>query len=166
MTDSPLADVRVALGTAQYTVADATFEGRPVVVGSTSEFRWAWVATRLHTFVVAVDFTDEAVDEPLLNRYLAVACGYAISHKGGLPRGLQTGVAVVGVAIAQAESAALSHWSSRAHGRHFAAITYPTSVVTSTGRVTRPTRLIGGAVYARHLARVVDDVVAPAFTRR
>lgn len=150
--------------TSNFAVAGATFEGRSVLVGSTSQFRWTWVATRLHTFVFVVDFANETVDETLLDRYLNVACGYALSHKGGLPRGLQTGVAAVTVALAASESESLSHWSSRVHGRRFAAITFPASVVTSTGRVTRPVRLLGGAVYARHLTGVVDNVVAPALT--
>jgi hypothetical protein len=164
MTDSNLDHVRAALAASDFAMAEATFERRPVLVGATSEFRWSWVATRLHTFVFVVDFAEETVDEAMLDRYLNVACGYALHHKGGLPRGLQTGVAAVTVALAANESESLTHWSSRVHGRRFAAITFPASVVTSTGRVTRPSRLLGGAVYARHLMGVVDHVVAPALT--
>lgn len=150
-----------ALTAHEFTLAAATFDGRPVTVGTRSEFRWSWMATRLHTFVLATAF-DADVDEETLDRFLASACQYAVRHKGGLPRGLQTGSAAVAVAVVEAESATVVNWASRMHGRRFAAIPYPVAAITASGRVISPRRFAIGALYARHLAHVADEVVGPA----
>ena len=41
--------------------------GRPAVIGYEKKFRWQWFATQLKTFVVAIDFGDEPVDEAALS---------------------------------------------------------------------------------------------------
>lgn len=159
--DPSLDRLRLALPEHGFSVSEGTFDGAPVLVGTRSDFRWIWFATRLHTFVLATTFSS-SVDEETLNQFLSSACQYAVRHKGGLPRGLQTGCAALAIAVVGEETPAVAHWAGRMHGRRFAAIPYPVALITTSGRVLTPRRFVLGAIYARHLQRVATEVVAPA----
>jgi hypothetical protein len=143
-----------------FDTTDATLDGERIVVGRASEFRLRWMASRLHTFVLAAAF-DAPVPRGTLDRYLTSAVHYAISHKGGLPRGLQTGSATIAVALVADDSA--DEWASRARQPRFAALSFPVAVNTATGSVAYPRRMTVGAIYRAHLTRVVTTVVAPCF---
>ena len=145
-----------------YEISGARFEGRDVLVARRSQFKVQWILTRLHTFIFVVDFTDEPIDAALLDRYVDVACAYAIKSKGGLPRGLQSGTAAVVVALHANPSAEAQQWASRHRGRRFAATTFPVMISTITGKVTHPGPAILGAIYNHHLRSVADDLVGAA----
>ncbi len=150
------------LRTDGYEISDARFEGREVLVARRSQFKVQWMLTRLHTFIFVVDFTDEVIDTEMLDRYVDVACGYAIKSKGGLPRGLQSGTAAVVVALSVSPSAEAQQWASRHRGRRFAATTFPVMISTTTGKVTHPGPAVLGAIYNHHLRSVADDLVGAA----
>jgi hypothetical protein len=159
-----VAAVGRALGHHGYEVASDTLDGLPVVVGRRSDFRLRWMAVRLHTFVVVARFrTDHvAAGAPVLDRFLDASCAYATSHKGGLPRGLQTGTAAVAVAVVDGGDDGARSWADHPHGRRFAAMAYPVAVEAATGRVTHPGRMVVGAVFNGHLRRIAEEIVAPA----
>jgi hypothetical protein len=130
------------------------------LVARTSQFRWRWFATRLHTFVVAAPFPTDTATPDRLDRFLEAATAYAKDNKGGLPRGLQTGVAVIVVAVAGSAEPPAYQWAAAPHGRKFAALPFPVLVDTSTEQVVRPRRMLLGGVYLSHLKSVVDRHVA------
>src|ERR1035441_7333409 len=84
-----LAAVADHLAHAGYQIQNTTIGGRGGLVSCGLDFRWRWLATRLHTFVVV--FTVSELDESLAEELSAAAQQHAIKHKGGLPRGQQTG---------------------------------------------------------------------------
>ena len=133
-----------------------TFLGRPSLVARTSRFRWRWVATRLHTFVIASDFVDVTPNRVDLDAFLDAGVQYALEHKGGLPRGLQTGTATITVALTRQLHAATMEWAQTVHGRRFAAFPFPVLVDLSTRKVTRPERMIVGGIYSSYLQTMVD----------
>jgi hypothetical protein len=153
-----------ALARHGYDVAADTVDGLPVVVGRRSDFRLRWMAVRLHTFVVVARFRTDLVPpaSPVLERFLDASCAYAAAHKGGLPRGLQTGTAAVAVAVVDDGDDGARAWADHPHGRRFAAMAYPVAVEASTGRVTHPPRMMVGAVFNGHLRRIAEAIVAPA----
>lgn len=62
-------------------VGQDTLDGRDVLVGRHSEFRWRWFATRLHTFVLVLDATG--LDMAGADHLAGAAQRYAIDHNGG-----------------------------------------------------------------------------------
>lgn len=137
---------------------------RAALVARRSDFRWRWVATRLHVFVVAIQVTEAHVD--LADDLIDAAQRHAIAHKGGLPRGLQTGTATMTVLLTEAPSPALrAHFAQRPEHR-FAAMNFPVLLETDRATLTYFTgSQLLGRMYAGHLRRLADDVLAPAADR-
>lgn len=129
-------------------------------VARTSEFRWRWMATRLHTFVFGIPLRG-GEDVPWLDAQLAAAAKYASANKGGLPAGFQTGSAVVLVGLGSGLSPDVRVWAARVHGRQFATMTHPVLGDVSTGELLEPTRPTMGVVYYSHLHEVVSRFVRP-----
>lgn len=135
--------------------------GRQAVIGRTSAFRMKWLATRLHTFVLAAVFEGATARPDKLDRFMEESSEYARTMKGGLPRGLQTGTVAVTVAVAESAKEA-GDWAVNPHGRKFAALTFPVLVDVAGRSVACPKRMVIGAVYVPYLRQVVADHVAPA----
>jgi hypothetical protein len=87
---------------------DREIAGEAAVVGRRSEFRMEWVGTRLHTFVIA--FSRPVTDVERAQELAAAAQQFAIKHKGGLPRGLQTGTATIAVFTSEQPGTSLKDW--------------------------------------------------------
>jgi hypothetical protein len=132
--------------------------GRSALVARTSAFRWRWMATKLHTFLVA-SVVPPGTD---LDVFLRAATDHAIANKGGLPRGLQTGSAIVAVAITSGATESDLAWGSTPHGRQFAAISFPVLVDAANGTVVHPQRMVIGAIYTGYLKGIVAEHVTPA----
>ena len=80
MGDESLERFRRVLRSHGYEVTSSEFRSRPVVVGRSSQFRWKWMASRLHTFVIVADFSEQSLDRSEYDRFLSVACGYAVAN--------------------------------------------------------------------------------------
>jgi hypothetical protein len=93
------------------------------LVARRSEFRWEWVGTRMHTFVVVFSVGELAPDQA--QAFPAEAQDYAIKHKGGLPRGLQTGTATIAVVIADRADEASVQWFKQEPKHRYAALLLP-----------------------------------------
>ena len=132
--------------------------GGATLVARTAEFRWRWFATRLHTFVVASVFPDSATRHDL-DTFLDKAVSYAIQQKGGLPRGLHTGVAVIAVAVTADGAQAAHEWASEPHGSRFAAFSCPVLVKASSGQIIYGTRKVLGRVYNSYVQQLIHDIV-------
>ena len=96
--EEALARIEHAAGRPGCSRSGSRWSGRPAFAGRTSELRWRWIATRLHTFPVAAPFPPETGPAEL-DGFIAEATRYAKDSKGGLPRWLQTGVAALAVAV-------------------------------------------------------------------
>jgi hypothetical protein len=138
------------------TVAD-----RDALVARRSDFRWAWMATRMHTFVVAFEVSD--LDRKTAANLSKAAQRYAIAHKGGLPRGLQTGSAAVAVFLIEVASPDVRSWFTERPKHRFGAMQFPVLLETAAGAITYCTdRMTTGGVYAGYLRDVAEHVVRPA----
>ncbi|HEX4518611.1 MAG TPA: hypothetical protein VH063_03415 [Gaiellaceae bacterium] len=165
MTNETMTALGAALAEAGYTVTNATLDGTPALVGRSSSFRWRWMATRLHTFVVVAAFDPVPEDAAPLDRFLELAVKHAAANKGGMPAGFQTGTAAIAVALVDGASTAAREWALRPHGRKFGHIAYPVLADMETGEVVHPPRMIVGGIYNAHLKGIAERVVKPALSQ-
>lgn len=152
--------IEASLSTGGFTVDHGSVAGREAVIARKSEFRLRWMGTRLHTFVVVADFTADATPD-VLDRFLSDSVQYAITAKGGMPRGLQTGTCAVTVAVTGSAGEA-GDWAVKPHGRRFAAMSFPVLVDVATKQVSHPPRMAIGAVYVPYLKELVREHVVPS----
>jgi hypothetical protein len=110
--DAALRRIESSFDSAGFNKIEAAIGGRSVIVARTSHFFW-WGFARLHTFVFLTLFDgDTSAGE--LDQFLREGVEYAKSNKGGLPRGLQTGVAAITVAVTTQLPSAAADWAIRA----------------------------------------------------
>lgn len=136
--------------------------GNDVLVARTSQFRWRWFATKLHTFLVAMTFPPGTASPDQLDGFLQAAAEYAKANKGGLPGGLQTGTAVLVTAVTEGADATAREWANAPHGRKFAVLPFPVLVDAAADQLVRPQRMILGGVYSGYLKGLVDQHVGGA----
>ncbi|MFE3328930.1 levansucrase [Streptomyces sp. NPDC059176] len=126
------------------------WEGGPVLVGRRADFRIRWAATRLHLFTVAA--TVPVVTVPVIETFTRQVLDHARANKGGLPVGLQTGVAAFPVLVGEWVDPAAMRWAEEQQRNRFACFARPVVVDVSQGRVGyyRGVPLVGRA-YASHM---------------
>lgn len=157
--DDYLPAVRAALGARGFEVSRAEVAGRSADVGRRADFRWSWLAVRLHTAVIVSSFGAAEARRELLDRHLASANAWAVAHRGGGRQGLQSGTAAITVVVLPDGPGEAMEWASHPHGHRFAAMAYPVAVDLRAGTVTQPQRLRIGRLFQGFLRGVVQDVV-------
>jgi hypothetical protein len=150
--------VEAALGAGGLKPVREPIAGRESVIGSTSAFKWRWMATKLNSFIYVAVFQPGSAASGVLDEYLNAACQDAINKKG-LMRGAQTGVAAVVVAAIDQATPQEEAWAAKPHGRRFAAIPFPVLADPTAGKVVRPERMILGGIYAGYLKDLVRQYV-------
>jgi hypothetical protein len=118
-----VASLTAGLANGGFKTARAAVGDQQALVARRSEFRWEWVGSRMHTFVVALSAAELEA-----NRAQALsteAQDYAIKHKGGLPRGLQTGTATIAVIISDEADEESVAWFKQEPTHRYAALLFP-----------------------------------------
>jgi len=110
------------------------------------------VATRLHLFTIAAAVPEVTV--PALQGFTRAAQQYAKEHKGGLPAGLQTGIALFPCLVSERVDPAALTWAETTSINDFALMTRPVAVDVARGAVGafRRTPFVG-SIYAPYLRR-------------
>ncbi|MEU8589814.1 levansucrase [Streptomyces sp. NPDC048664] len=124
--------------------------GTTVLVGRRSDFRMKWMATTLHLFTVAA--AVPAVTVGTIADFTDTVMRYAKDNKGGLPGGLQTGVAAFPVLVGESVEPGAVHFAESRQRVRFACMARPV-VVDSTHQYvgTYRGKPALGRVYASHL---------------
>lgn len=152
------------LGHAGFKIGRSRVAEHEVVIARRSDFKWAWIGTRLHTFVVAfapTELTAEGAEQ-----LSAAAHEYAITHKGGLPRGLQTGSATIPLFLFPEPGNATERWFAKEAKHRYAALQFPVLANVQTGELTYfKGRWTRGQMYEGHVMGIVNNVIAPALER-
>lgn len=107
-------------------------DGEEVAVARRADLRLKWVLTKLHTFVVVHEVDVATAD--YVRSVSQQSTGYAIRNKGGLPRGLQTGVAVLPVIVCRIAEQGAIEVAEAPPPKRFAAMTLPMLVELSQQR--------------------------------
>ncbi|HVH62505.1 MAG TPA: hypothetical protein VNA65_02785 [Candidatus Dormibacteraeota bacterium] len=136
-----------------------TLAGADAFVGQTAEFRWTWMATRLHTYVFVTTFEELIATPRNLDGFLDAARNYALLHKPGLRPGNQTGTASIAVAVVDDALEEAVDWASSPHGRRSGQITFPVVADIYNRRVTYPRAMALGIIYVPHLKQMVRRYV-------
>lgn len=140
---------------------DCTIGEGTALVARRSDFRWRWAATRLHTFVTVLQMED--LDEATPETSTAAAQQYAIDHKGGLPRGLQTGSVTVAVFLVRAVRPEVRSWFTRPPTHRLAALRWPVLTEVENGETTSYTGdTFAGSFYHGYLRQLANEVIRPA----
>lgn len=87
---------------------------------------------------------------------------FAIKHKGGLSRGLQTGSATLATFLCRSASADVIQWFKAEPHHRYAALRLPVLADLATRKLTWFSgRMSRGFLYQQHLNQIVRDVIAP-----
>ncbi|MFJ7195087.1 MULTISPECIES: levansucrase [unclassified Streptomyces] len=126
------------------------WSGVPVLVGRRADFRMLWAATNLHLFTVAAAVPEVTV--PVIDAFTTQVLAYAKKNKGGLPVGMQTGVAAFPVLVSDRIDPAAMAWAQEKQRNQFACFARPVVVDSARGHVGmyRGKPALGRA-YASHL---------------
>ncbi|MDI9883207.1 levansucrase [Streptomyces sp. HNM0645] len=126
------------------------WHGAPVLVGRRADFRLQWAATKLHLFTAVAAAPEITV--PAVEAFTWRVLDYARANKGGLPVGLQTGVAAFPVLVSERVDPAAMAWAQEQQRNRFACFARPVVVDMSQGHVGfyRGTPALG-RVYASHM---------------
>jgi hypothetical protein len=144
-----------------FSVERETIGGVPAHVARRTFFRWRWLATRLHVFVVAFDAELSSAAEAAGR--VECALDFALSQPRPLPRGLQTGVLSVVVLAAEQVDAELRAWARWRPRPRFAAWSLPIVFDLETGESLVPSaRRFGGIVFDAFLRELAAQIVAAA----
>jgi len=141
---------------------DAVLGGRPCPTFRRSDFRVAWVATRMHTFIYVLDLTAGShVPPPDLAQEARV---WARDHKGGLPGGMQTGSTAMPVFIVPEVNSARA-WAESRQPAMFAVGLFPIAVRADGRQVAyrRKSQFVGFVYerFRRSLASALVGGLAP-----
>jgi hypothetical protein len=154
-----LQKVASALAKQGFVVETATVEGRTAVTGTRSDFRWRWFASHLDTSVVAASFAPGEQARESLDAFLSAASSWAVGHRGRHMFGVQSGTAVVAVAVLAGRGEQAERWATEPHGQRFAAIAYPVAVDLEGREVITLRHMVLGRIFAGFLREVVREVI-------
>jgi hypothetical protein len=158
--DRYLADVRTALGARGFELLRTEVAGRAVDAARRSDFRWRWMAVRLHTSVIVASFSGAEARRDVLDEFLDAASRWAVQNRAGRGLlGLQSGTAAVAVAVIRDGAGDALSWASESHGQRFAALAYPVAVDLSAATIVQPRRMVVGRVFTPFLRGIVRDVL-------
>lgn len=131
------------------TVGTGQLAHGPALVGLKSQFKWRWMATKLHLFTVAV--AVPLATRPLLEQFSHDALTFGNEQKGSL-RGLQVGVAAIPILVAQAVDPSGAEYARTQLIRKFGALAWPAIFDLSTGTVhSHQGAVMIGGIYAGYL---------------
>ena len=102
------------------------WSGVQVLVGRRADFRVKWMATNLHTFTVAAAVPEVTV--AAIEGFTDQVLKYAKDTKGGLPVGMQTGVAAFPVLVSERVDPAAVHWAEAQQRNKWACMARPVVV--------------------------------------
>ena len=126
--------------------------GGRVLVGRRADFRIQWAATRLHLFTIAAAVPE--IGTATIEGFTRSAQQYAKEHKGGLPRGLQTGIALFPCLVSEKVDPAAQAWAEAMQQMQFAVMARPVVVDATRGVISAFRRgAFLGWIYAPYLRR-------------
>ena len=144
-----------------FTVSDGQLPVGSVVVGSRSTFRFRWLATRLHLFVVVL--TVPTIDASTLEQFLVESTAYAREHTRWWNRSVQQAVAVVPVVVCDVATGPAVTVVEQLPRRDSGLMTLPWLVDAATGRTHSSVgKVVFGAIYRPWLDEQIGALLAPA----
>lgn len=145
---------------------DGTFYGKydianiPCSVAYLKDFRWAWMATQLNTFII-VGETEQKIDLRTIDIFSELAFQFALNNNKGWPRGLQAGVGSIAILKGSEIDPAALAFVANPSRKHWSAFEIPVIYDTARRQGYRYTsKPLWGAIYFPYFTKLVDGVVA------
>jgi hypothetical protein len=137
------------------TLEKVDWSGTAVLLGWRSDFRFRWLATKLHLFVVIAERAE--VTESAIESFTDDSLSLAQRLKPGLPVGLQTGIAVLAALVTERSTDAAHRWAVKKQRVRFGCSARPVIVDLSQRQTFfyAGTPLVG-ALYSGHLREKVS----------
>jgi hypothetical protein len=160
-TTDYLSRVVTSLEADGYEVSAAELGAGEVLVARRSQFRWSWMATQMVSFAVLHEAPSVSAD--FAAEYAAEALEYARRNKGGLPRGLQSGVMAFPVIASAAIEPAAADWARERPRKHWAMEENPVLADTAARQAYRYEGTIAwGRIYSSFRRETMEKhFVAP-----
>jgi hypothetical protein len=134
--------------------------GHPVRGFRRADFKARWMFTRLHTFVI-FGYIRQATREEMIG-FPSAALAAASAAKGGLPSGLQTGVAALPVLVADTATDEARGIARRRPDKDFGAMKLPMLVdLSQPAAYTFTGGMVWGLAYAGFLKKQQQTVAGP-----
>jgi len=121
-TDSYIQKISKKFSDDNLKVSKDEINGINVVIGSKSEFRWSWLATKLHIF--ACVGTKDKVGKGDIDKYSEACLKYAERNMEGM-RGMQQGAVAFAVLASEDVDAEAKEWVQKIPPKHFALMEFP-----------------------------------------
>lgn len=160
MTETSIASVVAeAAGTHLHLTESADLGGVAYPTFRRSDFRWSWMATRVHTFVFVINLPALSIEQAV--DLAGQARTWARKHKGGVPAGLQSGTVAIPVFVTAEIGTEVWDWASSPQKARFASGLFPI-VISADGRDAAYRRSSAkiGVVYESFLRGIARDLLA------
>jgi hypothetical protein len=146
------------LKTAGYSVSTTEVDGRRALFGYRSDLRLRWMGTKLHTFVV-VGADGGELTAAGLEQFSHRALDHGVRIRGQL-RGLQTGVGVIPIMVADRVMPPAASMAAGKLVRRWAAFAWPVAVDLESGqRFWHRGRVVVGGIYAGWMRGQIEVVL-------
>ena len=155
-----LQDIKERLVSKSIFFSEDGIGGRPTVIGYEKKFRWRWMATQLNTFIVASDCGEETITAQTIEEFLTEAFQYAKKNYSGWPRGLQSGVGVIGILLSTSVSDdAQTYCKELKSGKKWAGFAVPVAVDVAANQVYAfEKNPMWGRIYFPHFKALIADL--------
>jgi len=133
---------------------------KPTAIVYDKEFKWQWLATQLNTFIIISNFAEESVSPLAIEKVLFEAFGYAKLHYNGWPRGVQSNMAIIAIAISEhIEDEAVIHCNELRSKKRWAGFSIPVAIDAAANKVhffkKYPMR---GIIYYPHFKKLITEM--------
>jgi len=138
-------------------VSESNIGGFSAVVGYQAQFRWTWLATRMHLFTVAA--TVPYVNVPLLQQFTNDVLDFGVKERGRF-RGLQTGVGVIAALVSESVDPDARAWATTELVVRRGAFAWPAVVdLSSCRRFSHVGAVWRGGIYANWMRQQINSAL-------
>lgn len=138
-------------------VSESDIGGFSAVVGYRAQFRWSWLATRVHLFTVAASVPY--VNMQRLQQFTNDVLSFGVMERGRL-RGLQTGVGVIAALVSESVDPDARTWATTELVVRRGALAWPAVVDLSSGRrFSHAGAVRRGGLYANWMRQQIDTAL-------
>jgi hypothetical protein len=157
---NPAQQISAALSTLKIPVTETEILTVPSIVGYNKQFRWAWMATQLNTFITVTDGGDELITPQILWRHQMEAFENAKINNTGWPRGLQSGLASISIIIStNLSQEAKDYCTALKAEKRLGGFTIPVVIDGTTGEVFRfKKKPYWGRIYYNFFGEMIDTI--------
>lgn len=133
---------------------------KPSVIGYEKKFKWSWMATQLNTFIIASDFTNEEINQTLIEKHLKESFKYAKQNYKGWPRGFQSGLGVISILISdKIDEESKEYCLKLKSGKKWAGFAIPVVINSETKEIySFEKNPLWGRIYFPHFKKIINDL--------